>query len=476
MRYSNKYVLMLGILLCSLQYLKAQDLEEKPHEDDEVLQHSFITIRNVIATGNKITKPYIIAREVPLKKGEKYSISDILKNIPLSKQNLMNTGLFIDVAVDFTNWNNDSLDILVDVKERWYYFPVPYLKPIDRNFNVWIKEYDASLSRVNYGIKLIGYNVSGRNDKLNIWLISGYSRQVVMNYTAPYFDKSLKQGISFDFLYSANKELNYATKEDKQAFYKDPHEFITSRFRVGVGYSFRTGYIKRHVARISYNVVKINDSLFERNPRYFDGGEKTARFPELFYQYQSINVNYIPYPLKGHQWEVSLLKRGLNKNMNLWEFNAKGGKYWEVAPKYYFALQGNAVVKLPFDQPYYNQQLLGYGDNFLRGLENYVVDGSVAGVTKATFRREIWTPKLRTGLKSRLYGTIPFKFYLKVYGDAGYVYNKTPPPSNVLNNRLLYTGGGGLDIWSIYDATISLEYSFNQLGQRGLFFQAGLGL
>ncbi|MFT3749389.1 MAG: POTRA domain-containing protein [Agriterribacter sp.] len=476
MSYSNKYVLILGVLLFSFQYLVAQETEEAPNYDDKVLHESFLTIRNVITTGNKITKPYIIAREVPLKKGTKYSISDILKNIPQAKSNLLNTGLFIDVAVDFTNWINDSLDILVDVKERWYYFPVPYLKPVDRNFNVWIKEYGASLSRVNYGVKLIGYNVSGRNDKLNIWLISGYSRQVVLNYTAPYFDKSLKNGISLDFLYSANKELNYASVDNKQAFYKNPNEFITSRFRAGIGYSYRTGYIKRHVARISYNVVKINDSLRDKNPDYFGNGQKTAKFPELFYQYQSISVDYIPYPLKGSQWEFAFMKRGINKDMNLWEFNVKGGRYLEIFPKYYFSLQGNAILKLPFTQPYFNQELLGYRDVFLRGLENYVVEGAIMGLAKTTIRREIWSPKLRTGLKSRNYGTIPFRFFLKAYGDAGYVYNKMPAPSNTLANRLLYTGGAGLDIWSIYDATISLEYSFNQLGQRGLFFQAGLGL
>jgi outer membrane protein assembly factor BamA len=475
MRYLNKYVLTLGILLCLCKCACAQEKEEQPREDDKILQTSFLTIRNVIASGNKITKDYIIAREVPMKKDHKYTISDILKGIPQSKQNLMNTGLFLDVTVDFTNWNNDSLDILVDVKERWYYFPVPYFKPIDRNFNVWIKEYNASLARVNYGIKLIGYNVSGRNDKLNIWLISGYSRQVVLNYTAPYFDKSLKNGLSVDLQYAANKEVNYATEDNKQSFYKDPSGFVTSRLRVGAGYSYRTGYIRRHNVKFSYNVVKINDSVLQRNPEYFGNGQKAARFPELFYQYQSIKVNYIPYPLKGFQWEVSFMKRGLDKTLNLWEFNAKTGKYWELFPKYYLAFQANATLKLPLDQPYFNQQLLGYGEIFLRGLENYVIDGVAGGVSKITFRREIWSPKLHTGLKSRSYAVIPFRFFIKAYADAGYVYNRT---SNVnsLNNRLLYSGGGGIDILSIYDATISLEYSFNQLGQKGLFLQAGLGL
>lgn len=475
MRYMNKYVLPFYILLCLCKPVYAQETDEQPREDDKILQTSFLTIRDVIATGNKITKDYIIAREVPLKKGQRYSISDILKNIPLSKQNLLNTGLFLDATVDFTNWNNDSLDIIVDVKERWYYFPVPYFKPIDRNFNVWIKEYNASLSRVNYGIKLIGYNVSGRNDKLNIWLISGYSRQIVLNYTAPYFDKSLKNGLSIDLLYSANKEVNYATKDNKQSFYKDPNGFVTSRLRIGAGYSYRTGYIKRHNVTFSYNVVKINDSVLLRNPEYFDDGQKVARFPELFYQYQSIRVNYIPYPLKGFRWEVAFLKRGMDKTLNLWEFKAKVGKYWEVFPKYYFAVQVSGDLKLPLNQPYYNQQMLGYGDEFLRGLENYVIDGVANGLSKMTLRRELWSPKLRTGLKSRSYSVIPFRFFAKAYTDIGYVYNKTSN-ANSLNNRFLYSGGAGLDILSIYDATISLEYSFNQLGQKGLFLQAGLGL
>ena len=246
MRVLYKYVLLCGMVLCFFQCLLAQEKEEIPHEDDNVLKSSFLTIRDIIITGNKITKTYIIAREIPMKENGQYSISDILKNLPRSKQNLINTGLFIDVTVDFSNWFNDSMDIVIDVKERWYYFPVPYFKPVDRNFNVWINEYGASLARVNYGIKLIGNNVSGRNDKLNIWLITGYSKQVLLNYTAPYFDNSLKNGMSVDFQFSQNKELNYTTENNKQIFYKDESRFVTEKLRVGLGYSYRTGYIRRH--------------------------------------------------------------------------------------------------------------------------------------------------------------------------------------------------------------------------------------
>lgn len=471
-----KYFLL--IAFCLLYYgtrVYAQQPDEPDHEDDGVLKKSMLTIRDVQISGNKITKEYIIAREVPVKKGLAYSISDILKSIPAARQNIINTGLFIDAAVDFTNWNNDSLDIVVEVKERWYYFPVPYFRPVDRNFNVWIKEYDASLSRVNYGLKLIGNNVSGRGDKMNIWLMTGYSRQIMLNYVAPNFDKTLRNGISIDFLFAQNKELNYGTTDNKQQFYKNYESFVTDRLRVGLGYSYRTGYIKKHNVKLSYNIVRINDSIFVRNPQYFGNQAKKAIFPEVSYQYQDFRVNYIPYPTRGFLWDVSFMKRGVSKEMNLWEFNARAGKYVELWPRSFLSFTGSGSLKLPFDQPYYNTQFMGYGNLFLRGLENYVIDGVGGGVLKTTLSREIWSPKLRTGLKSRSYGVIPFRFYLKTYGDLGYVYSKNRIGVNPLDNRLLYTGGVGLDVISIYDATIFLEYSFNQLGEKGIFLQAGLG-
>ncbi len=474
MRLLFKYVPGWMMLLCLSQLVKAQEADTTLNSD-QVLESSHITIRNITITNNKITKPYIILREIPLKLNEQYSISNILKNIPLSRRNLINTGLFIDVSVDFTNWINDSMDLVVDVKERWYYFPVPYFKPVDRNFNVWINEYNASFARVNYGLKLIMNNLSGRNDKLNLWLITGYSKQILLNYTAPYFDNSLKHGLSIDFQYAQNKEINYMTENNKQVFYKNPTRFVTEALRVGVGYSYRTGYIRRHQVKLSYNENRINDTVFNRNPEYYSNQVKGVRYPEFLYQYQFYNVNYIPFPLKGFLWNVSFLKRGINQNMNLWEFSGRAGKYWELGPTLFFSIQGAATIKLPFDQPYFNRQIMGYNDLFLRGLEYYVVDGVAGGLSKFTLRKEIWRPSLNTGLNSRSYRIIPFRFYIKTYGDLGYVYSKPLLNKNPLNNRLLYTGGAGIDVLSIYDLTLSLEYSFNQLKEKGLFLQARLG-
>jgi hypothetical protein len=72
------------------------------------------------------------------------------------------------------------------------------------------------------------------------------------------------------------------------------------------------------------------------------------------------------------------------------------------------------------------------------------------------------------GKKNALPVRIPFRFFPKIYGNAGYVHNPQPG-ENTLPNRMLYSGGIGLDILTAYDFTLKLEWTFNQLGENGLF-------
>ena len=107
------------------------------------------------------------------------------------------------------------VEVQIDVKERWYLFPIPYFKPIDRNLSEWAKQ-DYGLSRVNYGAKLSYYNFSGRNDKLKAWFITGYTRRIEFLYEQPYADKTLKHGYGLNISYSTAKEINHITVNNQQ--------------------------------------------------------------------------------------------------------------------------------------------------------------------------------------------------------------------------------------------------------------------
>jgi hypothetical protein len=97
-----------------------------------------------------------------------------------------------------------------------------------------------------------------------------------------------------------------------------------------------------------------------------------------------------------------------------------------------------------------------------------VIDGVAGGMVRNTLRREVGQFSIPLLSRFRSLDRIPFRLYVKAYGDAGYVYNRDTY-FNPLSNKLLYTAGAGLDILTFYDFVFRLEYSVNQLGQKGLF-------
>jgi hypothetical protein len=70
--------------------------------------------------------------------------------------------------------------------------------------------------------------------------------------------------------------------------------------------------------------------------------------------------------------------------------------------------------------------------------------------------------------KIKQFPYLPFSFYAKTYVNTGFSYNQ-PNGSGMLNDRLLYTTGVGLDLLTLYDFRVSTEFSMNQLHEKGLF-------
>lgn len=441
-------------------------------EEDTVFQNECkVVIRDIYITGNKKTKDGILLRELPVEKGQAYSMPFILRALERANENLMNTTLFVTAKTDFRNWFNDSLDITIHVSERWYYFPLPVLSPVDRNWNVWVTQHKVSLDRINYGIRFRGQNITGSNDRLNLFVIDGYTKQYALKYENPFISKDLRHGASIEMLYGKNREINYTTRSNQQIFFKDDERFARNRWQIGIGYSYRKGSLIRHNVKLNYNHESIADTIATLNPKFFGAGRTKIGFPELQYRYQYLGVDYIPYPLRGFRTEFNFLKRGIGgvAGMNLWMFNVKAAKFILLSKNLYFSFQADATLKLPFTQPFYNQQLLGYNENYLRGLEYYVIDGVAGGMLKATIRKKLGDFKLKTGSRSKTYSAIPVRIYLKAYGDIGYAYNKQNYTGNILTNKLLYTGGVGLDVVTIYDMILRFEFSFNQIRERSLF-------
>jgi opacity protein-like surface antigen len=256
-------------------------------------------------------------------------------------------------------------------------------------------------------------------------------------------------------------------RPNKIGFIKQEDNFIVKQSYIDLAYTYRPAIKTRHTFRVSYANINVDDSVIKLNPRYFASSANSLRFADISYRLSYNNVDYIPYPLKGFSGEANLYKR-FGRISSFWQISGRGNYSTKFFPTSFIQLQAAGLLRFPFNQPYISNNLMGSADLYMRGLEYYVIEGVAGGVTRATVKNEILSLNVRNIIKSQSHNKIPFRVFLKAYGDLGYSY--TPNYGNsILNNKLLRTWGAGVDIVTFYDVVVKLEYSFNQLGDKGLF-------
>lgn len=479
MRYyfSRLLVLLALMFVSSFIFAQHKDSSAFARQLGVILQQDsgkMLKIDSISVQGNKKTKRYIITREILLKSGAEARADSLLTNIEFSRQLVYNTNLFSDVTIQPRFTGEDKVALDVTVKERWYIYPTPQFQLVDRNFNEWINRYNADLDRVVYGVKFAHYNLSGRRDQLRVYLLNGFARNFSVYYSAPYSNRNLTEGFGFGTGFSQSRDVTYGTSSNNQPMrYSTPEkDFVRRSYFVSGNYIARRGYYRRHLFSIGFVYSRVQDSIVTKyNPAYYNNGNRNyIAYPELGYSFQYLHVNNVNYPLTGKIYSAGISKRGLgiDGGINMLTLNGGYNRYWALGKNWYHAIGSYGRLKLPFKQPYVNRYAMGYDDYYLRGLENYVIDGVASGMVKYTIRKRLFGFNIPVPIKNSVINNIPFQFFAKTYGDAGYSYSKYGLET-LLGNKLLYTGGFGLDILSIYDINASFEYSFNQLGQKGLF-------
>ncbi len=437
---------------------------------------SIVRISSITIYGNKKTRTHIILREIQFKTGDSIRFSDLNENLKKAHNQVYNTTLFSDVSIKPEFITPTEVKIYVVVKEKWYLYPTPQFQLVDRNFNDWVKTYNADLNRVIYGAKFAHYNFSGHRDVLRVYLLNGYARNISASYTLPFSNRALTEGFSVGASFTQNREVPVATNfQNKLLQYKNENGFVRNVFGISGGYLVRKGLFRRHSYNASYTLMNVSDSVLSVLPdqNYYYGSAKAHKgYVDLVYAFQYSNTNNVNYPLSGSIYGGSLLKRGFefNGGANMLMLDAYYYKYLHHGHGWYSSFQAIGKAKAPFKQPYINRRALGYGDFTLRGLEYYVIDGVAASIGKYTLKKRVTSFSIPVPFRNRIASRIPFTIFAKTYGDAGYSYSE-PEFRAYFNNRLLYSGGFGIDILTLYDINLKIEYSVNQLNEKGVFLQ-----
>jgi hypothetical protein len=430
-----------------------------------------IKISSIQIEGNRRTKPYIILRELPYHEGDIIPKDSIAIADTISQQQLFNTALFEQVTVHSAYLDSAQVAITIQVRERWYLFPIPYFKWVDRNFNQWWNEQNRSLDRVNYGLNLRQGNVTGNNDKLNAAFVTGYTHQSNFRYQIPFIDKKLRYGLAFGWQNATQKEINIATKLDKQVFYKT-QDIIQEGYRANASLLYRPNLFERHSFQLGMGRNEISDSALLYQVNYLPSHQKTFSYVDAALSFSSIRFDYNAYPTKGQSTDFILYQR-FSKNSNLSSVQFRKVLVRPFPKSNFVFLESNSIVKFLPNQNYIDNKLLGYGNLQMNGLDYYVVDGTAASILKASFHHALGAISLKNKLTPKRIPIIKYQFWLKAFSHLGYVYSEKPVNGNRLNNTLLRTAGIGLDIVGIYDFVLKIDYSLNQLGDKGLYLRTG---
>jgi len=440
-----------------------------------------LLIEDIILAGNKVTRRPIIMRELDFAKGSKVAVADTGQIIALSRNRLFNTRLFVTISINLLPVAADTfcprrVVALIEFKERWYIYAPPIFELSDRSINEWYYNQHHDFRRVNFGGRAEINNLRGRAETLKVIAQLGFTRKLEVDYNIPYISKKQRQGLTLNLFHDSDRSFSVASENNKQKFIKDGANSIVWRYRAGLNTSFRSGFYTYHSTGLNFYYSHVNDSVLKVNRDFFYGQLNYQRYFTLHYNFALDRRDIRQYPLHGYYIRTGVEQYVFTNPGYLTSVHAEGGKFFDLGHGFYSAHGASGTLSTPKRQPYSVSRFLGFGQQFVRGYEKYVLDGYANAVLKNTVRYRLFkTTQTLRYMPIQHFRTIPMALYIKGYADAGFVRNPYAAPSNTrLLNTMLVGWGGGLDFVTYYDYVLRLEYSFNRHGESGFFIQVAV--
>jgi outer membrane protein assembly factor BamA len=433
-------------------------------------------VKHIRFIGNKKTRRDILLREFTFREGDVLSRKNLEDQSELTRQNLNNTALFNFVSIHRVERENNEVEIWVQVTERWYLWPAPILEIADRNFNIWWKERDYR--RLNYGFYLMLNNFRGKREVLQLTVRMGTWQQYRLLYHIPFIDKKQRSGLTFAYSYLRNRELFYRSINNELQNFKDRDNYVRQEQYAKIRYQYRHGIYNTHSIEARYNQGIIADTILSIGPGYFSQNRNNTEFFSLHYFFVSDHRDNRPYPLKGYLFGMELAQSGLGmlsqEDFSLFRMEPEVRVYFPIVDRFYGAFRLKGKVSSLTNQPYYLQRGLGYGMDYIRGYEFFVMDGQHYALFKSNIKYQMIKPRtVDWGFLGERFTKFHYAVYLSGHADAGYVWDRLYANENPLSNTAISGFGMGLDFVTFYDRVLRFEASLNNTGKPGFFVHYG---
>jgi outer membrane protein assembly factor BamA len=444
---------------------------------------SYVIIDSITVEGNKRTRKALILRELQFKAGDSIAAEKLSETLEFNSNRLRSMGLFNVASINVKHWHpNNHVTLHIKVTETWYIFPVPLFELADRNFNVWWKEFNGSLKRVNYGLDLSHNNLTGNADVFKVKGQFGFNNRYEISYRFPPLDKEQRFRLRAAVSYSRSHEVFWNTLDGLLKFRRDDDVWQIQQFFSNVELNWRPRLFTAHNFTLEYRNNKASDSIAViLNPDYYLNARTRQRHASFVYTMDSDHRDLQPYPLAGYRWLMEFRANGLlpSDNLRLWRLYAEYSRFTALFDK---KLSFETALKTRFSlprkkPPYANNQALGYAGNYIRGYESFVADGLDFGILKTSIHLQLMNKEFNLGkwMPFKAFRIVPFKAFFAINNDFGYANDPWYSQGSTLSNTLLRGHGLGLDLILFYNKTLRFDYTWNHFGKGGLYIQINTG-
>lgn len=441
-------------------------------------QYSYVIVQNIYIDGNVKTKENVILQELDFKPGDTIHIADLPNRMIKNEKRLSSIGLFTDVNYNIKNWDTESTtcDINFQVRENWFIYPYIIVEFADRNFNVWWREQNKALDRINYGVALNHINFSGNKDKLKLVFQTGYTQKYEVYYDYPYLWNNW--GFSLNYLYSENKELAYITTNNKPVFARHPdRNKLFSLHRGSVALSKRFNAFTFNSISFEYFDLSIDNYVVrELNNEYFGKDRNRIKYGAITYAISYDKTLYPLYPMKGFRFDLQIRKEGLGiiKDINHLSIYAYGAIHSKLNKR--FILSNSFTIKsqvIPNELPYHFNKSLGYNGDVLMGYDLYSIDG------RGFFLQRNALKFMLLDMKFNMHRYFPKQFRVmdaKMFLRAQFDYGVSNDPkffeTNNYTNSIQLGYGPALDLLLFNNFFLSLEYGITRFGEKAVYIDS----
>jgi outer membrane protein assembly factor BamA len=393
---------------------------------------STYTVGRIIISGNAITKEYVIENEMTFHQGDLITHGEV----EYSKQRIYSLRLFTKVSIDVLPDNDSSATILVQVSERWYFYPYPLVGFKDRDF-----------SKLYYGAGVIHNNVGGRNVLLYGQFALGYDPFVSIGYADPLFES--KHHIFF-------KTHAYYTEQRNKSLVslQSGPNFDEERWGGDISVGKRFTLFSSLTTTLEYVNLHVSDN---RSGRTLSPTGRDDFFSfSASYQYDTRDLS--DYPRLGTFFTISISKIGvLNSVIDYQRYNLDLRRYIPIGSS--VTVAGRAFTSLAEGGaiPNYGHVYFGY-DERIRGYYRRILEGEQ--ITGGTM--EIHIPLITPGYfridKIPIEQFRDFRYALNfaLFADAGTTWYREEP---FALNRFFSGYGFGFHVILAYSAVGRIEYA-----------------